>query len=111
MIYFISASLNTKIPLRYYNFWAEGQAAKEDVASLGSASGVFFNQDVINPNSYNRTNAFPITIRCSLLKEEQVRNCCPTTNGLDLEWISLSYILGVPELVSQSEQKFSQYLI
>ena len=68
----ISVNYNTKIPLRFYNFLADGLAAKEE--ELSAVSGSFVNPDVVNPNSYTRTNAYPVTIRSSMPKDEQVRN-------------------------------------
>ena len=68
----ILANFNSKLPLAYYNHLAEGLAAKEEAPDYSGASSGFFASEIINPNSHNRANAFPIRIRSAMPKDDQV---------------------------------------
>ena len=64
------ANLGVKAPLHFYNFLSESLTARDD--DYGSGSGRLFNQDVVNPNTFNRNNAFPIIVKSDLPKPDQV---------------------------------------
>ena len=72
------------IPLPYYNLLAEGLQAKDEVAEFGSVPGSFFSPDIVNPNSFNRQSAWPITVQSSMPREEQVHNICYSSVGANV---------------------------
>ena len=56
--------------MQYYNHLNEEMNKKEEARDYGNAPGV--NQDVTNPNALNRPFAWPIKIRSSMAKYDQV---------------------------------------
>ena len=58
------------MPLCFFNFVPESLKPKDE--EYQSGSGPLFNQEVVNPNTINRINAFPIIVKSSMPKSEQV---------------------------------------
>ena len=74
--------------------------AKEDQFEQGNASGSFFAGELSNPNNYNRANAFPITVRSSMAKEEQVGG------GLGVNPLILLFQEEILELILITAEKY-----
>ena len=84
------ANFNTVLPLSYFNRIAACMGPIEEAPSYGSVSGAFFNPDIVNPNSHNRQNAWPITIRSNMKKEEQVWDIIHSLTKYAVIFISLN---------------------
>ena len=68
----ISATYNTVLPLDYYDLLSEQIAAKDDgFSEYSSAANNFFNNEVQNPNIYNKHNSFPLTMVTKMSQKEQ----------------------------------------
>ena len=85
---FFSATYNTVLPLKYFNLLSDQIAAKDDVGSeYSSAANYFFNNEVQNPNIYNKHNSFPLTMITKMTQAEQDEIQEIITNNVEkLKW-------------------------
>ena len=67
---FNSVNFGGKLPLQYYNILNEEMTKRDEVRDYGNIPGA--NQDVSNPNAMNRPFAWPIKMRSSMAKYDQV---------------------------------------
>ena len=66
------ATYNTVLPLSYYNLVADIISNKDEgVSEYNSAANSFFNNEVQNPNLYNKHNSFPLSMVTKLAQEDQ----------------------------------------
>ena len=71
----VVANFRSPIPLCYYSILADTLNAREDAGLSGeyrAAPTSSFNQDIANPNTFNRGSAFPVIMRSSLPQDDQV---------------------------------------
>ena len=59
-----------KLPLNFYNLLNEEMHRREEARDYGLAPGV--NQDLANPNALNRPFAWPMMIKSSMNRDDQV---------------------------------------
>ena len=59
-----------KLPLNYYNHLNE--SLKTDEFQDGG-SGMIYNPEISNPNSYNRSCAWPVVVKSDMAESYQVR--------------------------------------
>ena len=60
------------LPLSYYNLVADIISNKDDSFSeYSGAANSFFNNEVQNPNLYNKHNSFPLSMVTKLAQEDQ----------------------------------------
>ena len=60
------------MPLAYYDIIADQVGKKDDgLSEYTSAANHFFNNDVQNPNTMNKHNAYPLTMVTKLTQKEQ----------------------------------------
>ena len=87
-VFFFSATYNTVLPLKYFNLLSDQIAAKDDVGSeYSSAANYFFNNEVQNPNIYNKHNSFPLTMITKMTQAEQDEIQEIITNNVEkLKW-------------------------
>ena len=68
----ILATYNTVLPLAYFDILADQVGKKDDgLSEYTSAANHFFNNDVQNPNTLNKHNAYPLTMVTKLTQKEQ----------------------------------------
>ena len=67
---FCLVNFGGKLPLQYYNYINEEMSKKDEKQNYGNQPGI--NQDVANPNAINRPFAWPIKIKSSMPKDDQV---------------------------------------
>ena len=61
-------NIGGSLPLHYYNHLNEHMKRDEHHEGGGAA---FYNQDVTNPNSANRTCAWPVVVRSDMVQSDQ----------------------------------------
>ena len=68
----VTATFNTVLPLEYFNLLSDQLAKKDDgFSEYSSAANNFFNNEVQNPNVYNKHNTFAMTIQSKLPQADQ----------------------------------------
>ena len=68
----IIATYHTVLPLSYFNLVADIISNKDDgFSEYSGAANSFFNNEVQNPNLYNKHNSFPLSMVTKLAQEDQ----------------------------------------
>ena len=66
------ATYHTVLPLSYFNLVADIISNKDDgFSEYSGAANSFFNNEVQNPNLYNKHNSFPLCMVTKLAQEDQ----------------------------------------
>ena len=85
---FLLATFNTVLPLAYYDILSDQISKKDDnLAEYTSAANNFFNNEVQNPNTYNKHNSYTLTMVTRLPQADQdFINEVITNNVEKLQW-------------------------
>ena len=85
---FFLATFNTVLPLAYYDILSDQISKKDDnLAEYTSAANNFFNNEVQNPNTYNKHNSYTLTMVTRLPQADQdFINEVITNNVEKLQW-------------------------
>ena len=115
--FFFLATFNTVLPLAYYDILSDQISKKDDnLAEYTSAANNFFNNEVQNPNTYNKHNSYTLTMVTRLPQADQdFINEVITNNVEKLQWdpveIARHLKVKIGTFVNNENNKLNYYLL